>query len=233
MELRMGIIKVEVSLPEAAQAIEEFGRNRIQAFEVITSELKTAVGHTFNHLLQTEMSIFLGKPEQSGNKRNGYEERENALKGVGCIRIRMPQDRKSQFNSQVIVPWSCIIKSDSEEQGANCGKLNIAMAPMRVVSRWECLSEGKAMTSAEDVLKQYETKINLHSFEAVEALISDEVVFWFSDGSFCGKPEINAAFEKTWNLIRNETYWLENLVWIARGDEAASCTYTRGNASDV
>jgi len=104
MELKMGIIKVEVSLPEAAQAIEEFGRNRIQAFEAITSELKTAVGNAFNHLLQTEMTLFLGKPEQSGNKRNGYEEREYALKGVGCIRIRMPQDRKSQFKSQVIVP---------------------------------------------------------------------------------------------------------------------------------
>lgn len=104
MELKMGIIKVEVSLPEAAQAIEEFGRNRLQAFEAITSELKTAVGNAFNHLLQTEMTLFLGKPEQSGNKRNGYEEREYALKGVGCIRIRMPQDRKSQFKSQVIVP---------------------------------------------------------------------------------------------------------------------------------
>ena len=104
MQLKMGIIKVEVSLPEAAQAIEEFGRNRIQAFEAITSELKTAVGNAFNHLLQTEMTLFLGKPEQSGNKRNGYEEREYALKGVGCIRIRMPQDRKSQFKSQVIVP---------------------------------------------------------------------------------------------------------------------------------
>lgn len=104
MKLKMGIIKVEVSLPEAAQAIEEFGRNRIQAFEAIASELKTAVGNAFNHLLQTEMTLFLGKPEQSGNKRNGYEEREYALKGVGCIRIRMPQDRKSQFKSQVIVP---------------------------------------------------------------------------------------------------------------------------------
>lgn len=104
MQLNMGIIKVEVSLPEAAQAIEEFGRNRIRAFEAISSELKSAVGNAINHLLQTEMTLFLGKPEQSGNKRNGYEEREYALKGVGCIRVRMPQDRKSQFKSQVIVP---------------------------------------------------------------------------------------------------------------------------------
>jgi putative transposase len=100
----MGIIKVEISMPEATQALEAFKRNRIQAFEAITSELRSAVSGAINNLLHTEMTIFLGKPEQSGNKRNGYKEREYALKGVGCIRLRMPQDRQGQFESQVIVP---------------------------------------------------------------------------------------------------------------------------------
>ena len=103
MQVSMGIIKVEVNLPEAVQAIEEFKRNRIRAFESISSELKTAVGNAISNLLQTEMTLFLGKSEQSGNKRNGYKERDYALKGVGCIRIKMPQDRKSQFKSDVIV----------------------------------------------------------------------------------------------------------------------------------
>lgn len=102
MNVNMGIIKVEVSLPEAVQAIEEFRANRVRAFETITSELKSAVGNAISHLLQTEMTLFLGKPEQSGNKRNGFKERDYALKGVGCIRIRMPQDRKSAFKSDII-----------------------------------------------------------------------------------------------------------------------------------
>lgn len=104
MHVDMGIIKVEVSLPEATQAIEEFRRNRIQAFEALSSELKSAVGNAVSTLLQMEMTLFLGKPDQSGNKRNGYKEREYALKGVGCIRIRMPQDRQSQFKSEIIRP---------------------------------------------------------------------------------------------------------------------------------
>ena len=33
MQLEMGIIKIEVSLPEATQAIEEFKNNRVKAFE--------------------------------------------------------------------------------------------------------------------------------------------------------------------------------------------------------
>lgn len=104
MNVNMGIIKVEVNLPEAIQAIEEFRKNRIKAFESMTAELKQAVGSAVNTLLQTEMTLFLGKPEQSGNKKNGYKERDYALKGVGCIRIKMPQDRKSQFKSEIIKP---------------------------------------------------------------------------------------------------------------------------------
>ncbi|MBK8202777.1 MAG: hypothetical protein IPK68_10815 [Bdellovibrionales bacterium] len=54
----------------------------------------------FNQILHTEMEIFLGQADQTGNKRNGYDEREYALKGVGCVRIRMPVDRKKKFQER-------------------------------------------------------------------------------------------------------------------------------------
>lgn len=79
MKLEMGIIKIEVSLPEATQAIEQFRRNRLKAFDAITSEVRSAVSSAVNQLLSAEMTVFLGKSEQSGNKRNGYQEREYAL----------------------------------------------------------------------------------------------------------------------------------------------------------
>jgi transposase-like protein len=104
MTLNMGIIKLEVSLPEATQALEEFRRNRIQALDTIGAEIKLAVSTVFNQLLKSEMTLFLGKPDQAGNKKNGYQEREYALKGVGCIRIRMPVDRKRKFESAVVPP---------------------------------------------------------------------------------------------------------------------------------
>ena len=101
MKTEVGIIKVEISVPEAIQAIEQFRENRLKAFEALTTEVRAAVGNAIDNLLHTEMSLFLGKPEQSGNKRNGYKEREYALKGVGCVQIRMPKDRLSRFSSQV------------------------------------------------------------------------------------------------------------------------------------
>jgi putative transposase len=102
MQSDMGIIKVEVSVPEAIRALEQFRENRLKAFDSLTTEVREAVGNAIDNLLHTEMSLFLGKPDQSDNKRNGYKEREYALKGVGCIRVRMPQDRLSRFSSEVV-----------------------------------------------------------------------------------------------------------------------------------
>lgn len=134
MNVSMGIIKIEVNLPEAVQAIEEFRKNRIQAFESITTEIRTAVGTTINKLLHTEMTLFLGKPEQSGNKRNGYKERDYALKGVGCIRIKMPQDRKSEFES-AIVPANERIDPRLKEDMAVLHLAGLSTRTMAMVSK--------------------------------------------------------------------------------------------------
>ena len=98
----MGIIKLEVNLLELSEAMRAFRENRLRAFESVTREVGQAVSGFFNQLLHSEMSLFLGRADQAGNKRNGYYEREYALKGVGCLRIRMPRDRKREFKSEII-----------------------------------------------------------------------------------------------------------------------------------
>ena len=100
--LGMGIIKVEVNLSEITQAVNEFRHNKLRALETLTTEVKGAVGRFFNQLLHAEMSLFLGSPDQSDNKRNGTYERNYALKGIGALRIRMPIDRKHEFRSEIL-----------------------------------------------------------------------------------------------------------------------------------
>lgn len=101
MSFRMGIIKVEIKVPELVQALESFKENRATALETLTNEIRHGVSDFFNAVLQAEMDLFLGRPDQSANKRNGFREKEYALKGVGCLRIRMPTDRKREFQSSV------------------------------------------------------------------------------------------------------------------------------------
>jgi putative transposase len=99
----VAIIKLEIHIPEVVRALEVFSVNRKLALEALSSEVRSAVSSVFNQLMSSEIELFLGAPEQSDNKRNGYQpEREYALKGIGCIRIRTPKDRKGRFESQVI-----------------------------------------------------------------------------------------------------------------------------------
>lgn len=102
MEINMGIIKVEVNIAELTTAVEAFKTNRLRALESFTLEVRNAVADAVNRLLHAEMALFLGSTDGEGNKRNGYEEKEYALKGVGAIRIRVPVDRKSRFESAII-----------------------------------------------------------------------------------------------------------------------------------
>lgn len=101
MNFRMGIIKVEIKVPELVQALESFKENRATALEALTNEIRHGVSDFFNAVLQAEMDLFLGRADQSSNKRNGFREKEYALKGVGCLRIRMPTDRKREFESSM------------------------------------------------------------------------------------------------------------------------------------
>jgi putative transposase len=98
----MSIIKFQVSIPEAVKAIAKFKENRLKAFSQLSEDVRTSVEETFNHLLNLEMSLFLGEADQADNKRNGYKERDFTLKGIGTIRINLPQDRKSRFESSII-----------------------------------------------------------------------------------------------------------------------------------
>lgn len=98
----MSIIKLEVRLSEVTQAVEAFAKNRKQALEALTTEVRQVVSSTLNQLLNAEMELFLGSEKQAGNKRNGFREKEYTLKGIGTLRVRIPKDRQGEFSSCII-----------------------------------------------------------------------------------------------------------------------------------
>lgn len=85
-------------------------------------------------------------------------------------------------------------------------------------------------------MRFYAEVINKHQFDALLPVLSDDVVFWFSSGSHRGMDAARLAFENTWGRIVNETYWLEELRWIAEGAGSAVCIYRfcwRGEVNGV
>jgi ketosteroid isomerase-like protein len=77
----------------------------------------------------------------------------------------------------------------------------------------------------EEFLHVYEQRTNTHRFEEVAPLIADTAVYWFNDGSFQGKEAIKQAFEKTWKIIQEEHYAIENIQWLVKDQQSAVCIY--------
>jgi putative transposase len=100
--LDMGIIKLEVNFAELRETITSIAESRKKFFEVITQEIKVAASSAIEHALNAEITVFLGKSSEKGNKRNGYETREYAFKGLGGISLKVPVDRRYRFESEII-----------------------------------------------------------------------------------------------------------------------------------
>jgi putative transposase len=102
MRIQLGLIKIEINLPEVASALETFATNRKRGFEELVGEVKASVGEAISTLMRHEIELFLGNPDQSSNRLNGYRVREYAIKGLGAIRLKVPRDRNGCFTSQVV-----------------------------------------------------------------------------------------------------------------------------------
>ena len=63
----MSIIKLEIRLSEIKKTVEAFKENRKKALESLSRELRRAVSSSINELMQAEIDIFLGEPEQQNS----------------------------------------------------------------------------------------------------------------------------------------------------------------------
>ena len=99
----MGIIKVEINFPELKEAVASLEHGRKKFFDLLSKELRAVATSAIDQVLSSEMTIFLGKSSENDNKRNGYQSREYALKGLGGVTLRMPVDRHRRFESAIIL----------------------------------------------------------------------------------------------------------------------------------
>ena len=81
------------------------------------------------------------------------------------------------------------------------------------------------MTPAE-FMRAYETSGRKGGLEYTLSLIDDDAVYWFSDGSsHAGKSAIERAIRKNFEAIKDETYRISDIVWLAQSGDFAACIY--------
>lgn len=173
----MSIIKFEVSVPKAVKAIAQFKENRLRAFNQLSEDLRASVEETFNHLLNLEMSLFLGEADQADNKRNGHKERDFTLKGIGTIRINLPQDRKARFES-TIIPKSERFDPRVKEDIAVLHLAGISNRTLSMISKRILGLEASKTTVQESLTVIQESAINW-----LERPIEDEYWALYIDGT--------------------------------------------------
>lgn len=80
------------------------------------------------------------------------------------------------------------------------------------------------MTPAE-FLHHYESS-GRRGVEQTLKLIDDNAIYWFSDGTaHAGKPAIEQAIRRNFELIKNETYRISEAVWVEQSPDLAACVY--------
>jgi ketosteroid isomerase-like protein len=74
-------------------------------------------------------------------------------------------------------------------------------------------------------LRRYEQATNSHDPARLAPLIAADASYWFTDGSHHGRDAVLAAIGRTFATITDETYRLEDVTWLYRGDDQAACRY--------
>ncbi len=75
-------------------------------------------------------------------------------------------------------------------------------------------------------LKNYERANNSHIWAHVAPMIAPEATYWFTDGSYRGREEIQSAVETTFNRIQDEVYEIHDVSWPVVNETTAVCTYS-------
>ena len=74
-------------------------------------------------------------------------------------------------------------------------------------------------------MREYESS-GRKGVECTLSLIDDEAIYWFSDGtSHTGKAAIERAVRRNFDAIKDETYRIGDLVWVAQSTDVAACVY--------
>jgi ketosteroid isomerase-like protein len=80
--------------------------------------------------------------------------------------------------------------------------------------------------SPDEFIRELESATRSHDLAHSLSLIDDDAVYWFSNGArHAGKAAIDRAFRENFAAIEGEDYRMKDVVWIAKSDDVAACTF--------
>ncbi len=101
-------MKLEVSVAEVVQIIKEVQQQPGKVLEMVKTDMPQIIGDYLSQVMQVELTRFLGRQPYERvkgvepNHRNGSYPRRYTLKKLGEIEVKVPRDRRGQYQTQVL-----------------------------------------------------------------------------------------------------------------------------------
>lgn len=100
-------MEIKISVPEAVSLIKELQERPSRIFEMATMNVQKEVGDYLTNLMKAELTHVLGREKYERNKgetnhRNGSYPRNFCIKGIGEVAVKVPRDRKGEYQTQVL-----------------------------------------------------------------------------------------------------------------------------------
>jgi putative transposase len=175
-------MKVEISVPEVREIFNEIQQQPQKLFEMIRFDIQETVGEYLSALIKAELTHFLGREpyERSpglSNHRNGSYKRHFALKGIGNVEVKVPRDRKGEFETKVI-PRS---KQYEEEIAQDLSLMYLAGISTRSLSMISRRLVGRAISSTEISHANVELSAAVERWR-MRDLSQEQIKYIFADG---------------------------------------------------
>lgn len=79
----------------------------------------------------------------------------------------------------------------------------------------------------ESFIKKYGAALATQDWQQVDPLVYPDACVTFSSGAVhVGKTAVRQAFERNFSLIQDETYAIENVHWVMKGEDTAVYLFT-------
>lgn len=74
-------------------------------------------------------------------------------------------------------------------------------------------------------LQAYEAAVRSRDFDKLAPFLAENAVFWFTGGSYVGKPAVRQGFDERWAAIHDEKYTLSDVKWVVTSYWTSACTF--------
>jgi transposase-like protein len=92
-EVKTTLMKIVVRVADVVELARKFEQSPKLAMREIVDQMHHGFGDALESVMKAEIELFLGRPEEASNKRNGYTRRTFGVKGIGSVALRVPRDR--------------------------------------------------------------------------------------------------------------------------------------------